>query len=219
MNKDLIKGLVFNVLILVCTVIGTIIMLNNTESATGLTASGWENLKYFTVLSNEFAGIAALIVLMIIIFGRASSMQGFISVIKLIAVTGVGLTFMVIACFFGPLYGYLILYQGSNLWFHLIVPVICMVEFVFLDTGREGIRLKFIILAGLPSLCYGMFYLINILVNGVGTWPDGNDWYGFVNWGLPVGIVIFAGIVLMSIGLAALFRWINKKVMIKKYEE
>ncbi len=34
-----------------------------------------------------------------------------------------GLTFMTIAFFLGPIYGLFSMYQGANFWFHLIVPL------------------------------------------------------------------------------------------------
>ena len=53
----------------------------------------------------------------------------------------------------------------------------------------------------LPVFVYGIFYLINILRNGTGRWPDPADFYGFTRWGLPAGMVIFT--VIMIIGWAA----------------
>ena len=44
----------------------------------------------------------------------------------------------------------------------------------------------------LSPLIYGAFYLGNNLINGIGEWPDTNDWYFFLAWGYPVGILIFA---------------------------
>ena len=69
---------------------------------------------------------------------------------------------------------------------------------------------KYTFIAAIPSLIYGNFYLANCLINGVGEWPETNDWYGFLNWGYPVGIAIFAGVVLMNWGIACLF-WLIKR--------
>ena len=55
--------IIFNILIVIFVAIGTIVMLNNHDSATGLTSEGIENFKYFTVLSNIFCGIVALLYL------------------------------------------------------------------------------------------------------------------------------------------------------------
>ena len=127
-------------------------------------------------------------------------------VLKLAATAAVTVTFLVVACFFGPLYGYGQLYLGSNLWFHLIIPLLAIVEFCLLN-GEIPFRMTF--LTGAPALIYGCFYLGNILINGKGEWPDTNDWYGFLNWGYGPAMVIFAVIILTSWGTACLLRWIN----------
>ena len=41
------------------------------------------------------------------------------------------------------------------------------------------------LIAVIPMIVYGTFYLGNILLNGRGEWPDTNDWYGFAMWGIP----------------------------------
>lgn len=193
---------ILNILIVAGTIAGVVMMILGTGKNSMLTTSGVENLKYFTVLSNLFCGIVASAFLI------AGCKSKKLLPWKLMAATAVALTFLMIAVFFGPLYGWLKLYQGSNLMFHLIVPVLAIVEFILLD-GEFPFRYTF--LAGAPALVYGAFYLANILINGTGTWPHSNDWYGFVNWGLGVGIVIFAVVVLTSWGIACLLRWINKK--------
>ena len=51
---------VLNILIIAWAVIGTILMLFFRDGDALLASSGVENLKYFTVLSNEFCGIVAV---------------------------------------------------------------------------------------------------------------------------------------------------------------
>jgi len=196
---------VFNILIVAFTLLGLGIMLYKNGSEGGLlTSSGWENLKYFTVLSNILCGIVAAIFLFL--RGKTST---WMMVLKLAAAAAVTVTFLVVACFFGPLYGYAQLYLGSNLWFHLIIPLLGIVEFCLLN-GEIPFRMTF--LTGTPALIYGCFYLGNILINGKGEWPDTNDWYGFLNWGYGPAMVIFAVIILTSWGTACLLRWINSLV-------
>ena len=207
--------LILNIIIVALAVVGTIIMLQNRPSETGLTASGAENLKYFTVLSNEFCGIVAVIWLVLFACDLSRGevkVRGWMTVLKYMAVTAVGLTFLVIAAFLGPIYGHAMLYKGSNLYFHLLLPVAAMAEFAFLDTGEGKLPFKYSFLTVIPTVVYGLAYLVNLLVNCVGEWPDTNDWYGFVNWGLPVGLGIFAGIILSTWGMACVLRLLNNKV-------
>ena len=213
MRKKLV--LILNLIIIALGVIGTIIMLQDRPSETGLTASGAENLKYFTVLSNEFCGIVSIIWLVLYICDWSQGtvkVRRWMTVLKYMAVTAVGLTFLVIAAFLGPIYGHAMLYKNSNLYFHLLLPVVAMIEFAFFDTGERKLPFKNTFLTVIPTLVYGMAYLVNLLVNGVGEWPDTNDWYGFVNWGLPVGLGIFAGIIVATWGIACVLRLVNNKV-------
>ena len=189
---------IMNLAIVLLVILGVFVMLRNKASATGLTASGWQNLRYYTTLSNVFAGIIALCQL--IVDFRAKK---YLRTLKLTAVTAVTLTFLVVACFFGPLYGWLNLYRGSNLEFHLIVPLLCIAEFLIAGDA-EGLNVRHALLASLSTVVYGTAYIINILINGMGEWPDKNDWYGFLNWGPGPGAIIFACIILAAFGVACL---------------
>ena len=59
-----------------------------------------------------------------------------------------------------------------------------------------------------PMLVYGISYLGNIIINGI----RGNDWYGFLRWGYPVGAVVLVIIVLITYLIGLLLRKLNEKV-------
>ena len=195
---------IIDVLIVIFVAVGTVIMFNGAADETGLSTSGLYNLKYFTVLSNEFCGIVTIVNVIRQIAGKRGIPQFF----DYMAVTAVGLTFAVIVFFLQPLYREMNLYQGGNLYFHLIVPVIAMCRFVLFSDEDNDDKLPFksTFIAAIPSIIYGFGYLINILINGIGEWPDTNDWYGFLNWGYPVGVGIFAGVVLINWIVALIIR-------------
>ena len=203
----------FSTFILVLSLTGTVMMFENTESTTGLMAAGLENLKFFTVLSNIFCGIVAAVRIVFFIFSKK-----FPVITKMMSASAVGLTFLIIAAFLQPLYPDLNLYEGGNLYFHLIVPLLAMAEFIIFR-AKEKIPFRYTFYCAALSLAYGIFYLGNILINGIGTWPETNDWYGFLNWGFPVGIAIFAGVVLMNFGIACLLRFLNNLIHRKVYSE
>ena len=201
----------FSTFILVLSLTGTVMMFENTESTTGLMAAGLENLKFFTVLSNIFCGIVAAVRIVFFIFSKK-----FPVITKMMSASAVGLTFLIIAAFLQPLYPDLNLYEGGNLYFHLIVPLLAMAEFIIFR-AKEKIPFRYTFYCAALSLAYGIFYLGNILINGIGTWPETNDWYGFLNWGFPVGIAIFAFVVLMDFGIACLLRFLNNLIHRKVY--
>ena len=172
-----------------------------------LASSGVENLKYFTVLSNEFCGIVAVWSLIQTIRHKDCPV-----LLKLVAAAAVGLTFLTVAAFLGPLYGYRFMYKNANFFFHLVLPLSAMAEYILLPVPKDGVPFRWTFLTMIPVFVYGTVYLTNILVNGTGVWPDTNDFYGFMNWGLPVGIVIFACIMLAIWGIACVLRTVQKRI-------
>ncbi len=172
-----------------------------------LVQNGIGSMKYFTVLSNLFEGIASAAWLVSNVKnGRAS--DG-VERLKYVAAAAVGLTFITVIGFLGPLYGYPSMFVGGNLFMHLITPVVALAEMIFLaDTAftRKDNRLVV-----LPPLIYGICYLANVIINGIGEWPDTNDWYLFLAWGYPVGIGIFAVICIVTWLLGLAIRKLGRK--------
>ena len=198
---------ILNLIIVIFAVIGIILMLTSEAEEGALQSSGLENFKFYTVLTNVFCGIVALVYLVALCAKKAAAK---LAALKLAAVCGVAITFAVVAFMFGPLYGFLQFYKRGNLFFHLLLPVTAMIEFIIVK--RRKIPFKYTVFAAVPTLLYAIGYLLNILINGIGgPWPDTNDFYGFLNWGWPVGIVIFTGIPLTAFAVACLFRAISNK--------
>lgn len=199
--------IILNLIIVIFTVIGIILMLTSEVEEGALQSSGLENFKFYTVLTNVFCGIVAFIYLTVLC---AKKDTGKLAALKLAAVCGVAITFAVVAFMFGPLYGFLQFYKRGNLFFHLLLPVTAMIEFIAVK--RRKMPFRFTVFAAIPTLLYGIGYLLNILINGIGgPWPDTNDFYGFLNWGWPVGIAIFTGIPLTAFAVACVFRAISNK--------
>ena len=175
-----------------------------------LSARGIGSLKYFTVLSNLFFGVTAS-VMAIRQFCRRPVTDRLLRV-KLAAVTAVGLTFSVVVAFLGPMYGYPAMLAAENLWLHLIVPVAAMLQFVILEADRT-IPLSWTGTAVLPALFYGIGYYTNVIVNGRGTPPHMNDFYGFASWGIRAAAGVFGIIIAATWGIAAALRAGNQAVM------
>lgn len=199
--------IILNLIIVIFTVIGIILMLTSKAEEGALQSSGIENFKFYTVLTNVFCGIVASVFLVFKILKKDTEK---IRALKLAAVVGVAITFAVVAFMFGPLYGFLQFYKRGNLYFHLLLPVTAMIEFIVVR--RKKMPFRYAVYAAVPTLIYAIGYLLNILINGIGgAWPDTNDFYGFLNWGWPVGIAIFTGIPLTAFGVACIFRAISNK--------
>lgn len=205
-NRSVIE-MILNIVIIGFTIVGIILMLTGRPEEGALQSTGIENFKFYTVLTNVFCGIIALIYLICILLKKNTDK---LAVLKLAAVCGVAVTFAVVAFMFGPLYGFLQFYKRGNLFFHLLEPVTAMAEFILIR--RKKMPFRFTVFAAIPTLLYGIGYMLNILINGIGgPWPYTNDFYAFLSWGWPVGIGIFAAITLTAFGVACLFRAVSNK--------
>lgn len=215
MNRSTKARFVINVLIVAFVGIAWLMMVFGEEGM--LSSGGLSSLKYFTTLSNVFEGVASIVWLMMNTdMGKTSkSEQGvrFADLLKYVACVCVGLTFLTVMIFLGPMFGYDHMFTHANLWFHLVIPLLSMGEFVFFNRAEVRIRENFA--AVVPMLLYGTVYLVNILINGMGEYPNTNDLYGFATWGIPIGIVIFAVLCGITYGIGLVLRLANKKMPIK----
>lgn len=206
-RKNTTSEIIFNLVIVFLAVTGIILMITSQPEEGALQSSGLENFKFYTVLTNVFCGIIALVQLIFILLKKDTDK---IRVLKLAAVVGVAITFAVVAFMFGPLYGYPQFYKRGNLFFHLLEPLAAIAEFILIRRGKMPFR--YTVFAAIPTLLYGIGYLLNILINGIGgPWPYTNDFYAFLSWGWPVGIAIFTGIPLTAFAVACIFRAISNK--------
>lgn len=167
--------------------------------AGSLVQNGIGSLKYFTTLSNIFVGIVAAAWLVSAgksEDGRASER---VEKFKYVAAASVGLTLATVLFFLGPIYGYPSMFVGFNLPLHLLAPVTAILEVIFLTEipyTRKDNRLVII-----APLAYGICYFLNVLINGVGEWPETNDWYFFFHWGYAVGVLIYAVLTVVTYGI------------------
>ena len=189
------KRIVFNVIIFVIVLYCWFRMVFGYTNSEFM-ARGLASLKYFTILSNLFEALACLIW----IYNRNEK-------IKYIVAVSVTLTMMVTLLYLGPIFGYGMMFAGINFWLHLFVPLLSLLEVLLWN--NEKFTKKDNLLACLPLIIYGLFYLGNNLINGKGNWPFTNDWYGFLMWGYPVGIIIFIILILFVYFIGFLIRKIK----------
>ena len=183
-----------------------------------LSPNGWSDLKFFTVESNLLVGIVSVIWLVLRFVKGEGAIPKWVTYLKYLSTVMVFVTFTVVLLFLGPLHGYADMYYGSNLFFHLLIPLFAIGEYVLTEEGEIGFRESF--LAMIPPVLYGIGYLTNCLVNGIGTWETSmNDWYSFLTWGYGVGAVIFIVIGAIAFGLGVALRAMNVAAGKIKWEE
>ena len=152
---------------------------------------GFKNLRYFTVLSNLLQGGVSLAYFFGIRTGRW----------KYASTTSIAVTFCVVIFFLGPTRGYDAVYSGANFFSHLVVPVLSVMDFLVFDRSCT-FALRDSLVTLIPFAAYGMFYMGNVLINGV----EGNDWYGFAKAGPRFAISVFTIILVANWIIALLLR-------------
>ena len=137
---------------------------------------GWGCLKAFTILSNVFAAIVSGVILLDRIMKRRRDfdfLPRWITVLHYCAATSVGLTFLVVVFFLGPMFqfrgmGYFTMFSGNMFFFHLVNPLLCMAALVLEEQPQLGGREN--LLALIPTMAYSVVYLVMVVF--LGRWSD-----------------------------------------------
>ena len=206
--------MIFNGLIIIFFLISWIMLMVRREGTSFLTSVGLNNLKYYTVLSNILEVIVSLILgiqLIRIYTGKAENVPHILFFLKYTATTAVSVTFLVVVTMLWPLTHYPDLFTGSNFWLHVVIPLLAIIEFLFLDKFGT-LRFRETLLVVIPAILYACGYCLNLAINGVGSGKTSNDFYGFLHWGLGIGFVLFIIILLINWGSALLLRLGNKYI-------
>ncbi|MBQ3267258.1 MAG: hypothetical protein IJH08_05010, partial [Atopobiaceae bacterium] len=153
-----------------------------------LSGLGLSSLKYFTIQSNLLSAVVSAACVVFYLRKPDKPLPGLLHGMRLVATTGVALTFVTVEAFLSPaLYGYASMHAGANLWFHLVLPLLAIVSFCVFEADRP-LSVRWTFAAIVPMALYGVGYLANILANGI----PGNDWYGFTAWGMERTPIVFA---------------------------
>ncbi len=176
-KKHFTVGLIGNILVAITGIIGIVwLLIESSDKA--------DVFKFFTVLSNIFVSLLGVIGACVYgasIAKEKNCVKEVLQVLKLIAVVAVTITFLMVIIFLAPNdktgFNY---YSGSQLFLHLITPLVAMFSFIFLEYQTK-LRFRFFFFPIFFPLVYGIFY-----VTFAFTAPAGAqiDWYGFL---FPVG--------------------------------
>ena len=158
--------------------------------------SGRKALRFFTILSNIFAGIAAL--LMAVTIPRPPF---WIWLLKYVASCSVTVTFLTVMLFLGPSMGYKALLSGRDFYLHLCGPLLALLSFVFLERFYT-LSFALSLLGIVPVIVYGLVYLYKVVITG--RW---DDFYGYNKSGKwPISMAaMYAGGFLVCVLVRALY--------------
>ena len=222
MNKDkkMMISFIINILISIITINAIIMSIMGFKFMYGYEPakeiSGVPIFSYFTVQSNIFMGIISFIFAnreYQVLRGRKKEISLVYYILKMVSTVSVSLTFFIVFAFFGFISkgGHIPLLRNSNLFFHLIIPVVSLVNYIIFEKTNI-IKFKHIIYGLIPTFLYEIYYKINILINMKnGNVPLVNDWYSFAQNGILIPIIV-APMMLGITYLISLFIWkLNKK--------
>ena len=157
---SVINTVVFSVIIYV--LISLIKSLNN----------GNNRFIYFTNISNLLVGLMAIvnIVFLILSLVRNKDCIPFaFSIAKLVLISMTTLTFFTVLLVIAPLNGLEDSYSGRNFFTHVVVPILSLVSYLFLEEKIQ-FKWKYTFLVLVPFSIYAIVYAINVVA--LELWPD-----------------------------------------------
>lgn len=212
MNKNNKISKIIDIIIFILTLLASIIMFTGFKFMHGiepvLESTKIGMLRFFTVESNIFMGIIALL------FVLKKELTKIDYILKLMSTSAVTLTFVVVFTYLGFIAkgGIVSLLQNSNLFFHLIIPVLSIINFIFFEKTDKLKSLKNSFYGIVPALLYSIYYMINILIHMEnGKISPVYDWYWFVQNGVWTSIIVVPIIFTLTYIISLVLWKLNKK--------
>lgn len=209
------KSLILNIVIVLLTIFASIIMFTGIKLTRGaaplLETSKIGMFKFFTVDSNIFMGLISLLFIIKTLKNKEITKNMYI--LKLMSTTSVTLTFLVVFLYLGPISkdGIKSMLQNSNLFFHLIIPVLSIITFIKYE--KTNLKLKDTIYGIIPTIIYALFYTTNVLIHtNNGKVSPIYDWYWFVQNGVKQAIIVLPLIILITYAISLTLYKLNRRL-------
>ena len=211
-------SLVLNILIVLFVIIGCFFMFTGIKfmkETMLLSSTKIGMLRFYTVDSNILMGLTSILFIIFdikVLKGKIEKIPTWVHNVKLFGTSGVTLTFLVTACFLGPLYGYYAMYNNSNLLFHLVVPLLSISSFIF--TENYEVKYKYSFIGIISMIIYGIYYMTNVmlhLVDGKPTWEY--DFYGFLFGNVWNAFITLPIIFIITYLISLFIIFLNKKFL------
>lgn len=206
-------------------VIGTVFTFADVRlTGSGGTSSGADSLKFYTVLSNivaTFISGAACVRDYLFLKGKKGQFTKKFFALKLAGTTGVALTFLIVIVYLAPFNadGFFSMFYNSNLFFHLLIPILSIIVFVFFE-NRSDIDFHYTFVSVIPTLVYGLFYAVNAALHtSEGKIIPEYDWYRFFYGGVWTAITIYFVILCLTYSISFLLWKFNRKLSKNKKQQ
>ena len=222
MKRRAILSIILNAAIVILVAVG-MIMVFTIRISGPLLDFGLLVLRYFTIDSNLLMAVASLIYIVfdiLLLRKRIEKIPTWLHYFKHMGTVGVALTCLTVIFFLAPtmavnskdFLAYFTLFASYNLIFHLLVPVLAIVVFLFFE--KEAIlSFKSTFIGIIPMVIYGAFYVAMTLThmeNGVPM--KGYDWYGFIAGGVIFAPISLAAMILATYAISFLLYLSDKKI-------
>ncbi len=134
-------------------------------------------------------------------------------ILKMVATSAVALTFFIVFAFLGFVVngGHASLLENNNLFFHLVIPVISILNFVFFEK-TDKIKFKHVFYGLIPTFLYEIYYSINVYIHSKnGVVNPVTDPYYFFQKGTLTPYIAPPAMLVITFVLTFIIWKINKK--------
>lgn len=203
-KRKLIFALISNFIIIVLEIIGVVLSIKRHSIYVFLFYT--ENTNYLALVISIIYCIGCLIALK-----NNTNIAKWIHILRYMVTMCLTLTFVIVICIlipFKPNFWLFMLFQDSNLYQHLLCPVISVISFLFFESQIK-LNKKHIFYSLIPTIIYGVIFLVlNILKIIEGPYPFfyvySMAWYSALLSLLGVATICFC--------IALLLYWIHNKI-------
>ena len=213
-------SIITNIIITILTILASVMMFTGFMFMSGydpiLESTKIGMFRFFTVDSNVFMGIIALLFAIEeikILNGKINQVSTKMYILKLMATTSVGLTFITVFGYLGPIAkgGIPSMLMNSNLFFHLLIPVISIINFIVFER-TDKLEFKYSFLGVIPTFIYAIYYISNILIHlEEGKVSPIYDWYWFVQGGIWQAFIVLPLMMVITYIISLTLWRLNRK--------
>lgn len=214
--KNIKRSFVLNIIIVILVIIISIFMFTGFKfmpDETLLELTKMEMFKFYTVDSNILMGIMALIMVIYerkLLKKEIKEIPKFVYLLKFIGTSAITLTFVVTLFFLSPQYGFYAMYNNSNLFFHLVIPVLSIITYVIYE--KHDTKYSYAVLGIIPMFIYSIYYASMILIHlNDGGLTFKYDFYGFLRGNINNIYIVLPVIYLFSYLISITILFLNKK--------
>ena len=204
-------SILLNIAIAIISVLAWVSVVQGHGDDRNLMAHGLRSLKYYTVLSNLFSGLASALYVAGMLRSPGAPAPWTL-VLKLAGASVVMVTFLTVILFLGPTMGWTYMFKAGNFWLHLALPLAAAADVcLFAPIGDLPFLATLAPVAF--TAAYGVFYLGRIMLHGRERNGVVYDFYGFLRTGEDKAAAVVVVVMLTGTWLIAVALWFISRLI------